>query len=404
MNIKLGSLATLMTLLSLAAAQAIQLKPQILQTEAIQLKPDALQNQAPIPSFLPINNNIAIKPTLDLNDLIRKSDYTNFISAQNAIETKTWIARLATEINYKSEAFLQSLIGAQIDLNDPNIATSAPAARLLASYPLSYDLRSAKPGCWSIGYIRNQGQCGSCWAVAGATALSDRYCYKKLFPWFIPTIQMKRSFSYQDPLECCSAATCGTGHKKGCNGGYISGAYKFAKDTGIVTGENYGNTTNCKNYFLSPYSGTATAPACRLYCTTAGYGTTYNNDRYKISNYKVYASSNIGTSGVIAGIMDSIYNRGTVTAFLEVYNDFYTYSQGVYVKSANAVYKGGHAVRLIGWGYSSSINVGPFKIALGAYWIGANSWGTSWGINGFFHIRRGTNECKIESYVVEGFL
>lgn len=335
---------------------------------------------------------------------LKTADYKSFITAQNAIDTKTWIARIAEGIDY-SEISLSALIGASVDETDPNIATSAPPERLLASYPFSYDLRSAYPGCWSISYIRHQGQCGSCWAVAGATSLSDRTCTYKPFFWFLSIIQItKRSYSYQDPLECCSASVCGTGPNKGCNGGQLVGPFKYGVQTGIVTGENYGNTTNCKNYFLSPWAGTATAPSCKLYCTTSGYGKTYAADKRKISGYTVYSKNSIGSSGVAKAMQSAIYNRGTVSAYLDVYNDFFAYSQGVYTKSVGAVFKGGHAVRVIGWGSQSIINFGWFKIALGPYWIAANSWGTNWGINGFFYIRRGSNEVNIESYVVEGYV
>ena len=36
------------------------------------------------------------------------------------------------------------------------------------------------------------------------------------------------------------------------------------------------------------------------------------------------------------------------------------------------------------------------------YWLAANSWGESWGEKGFFRIRRGVNECGIESSAVTG--
>ncbi|XP_062156993.1 cathepsin B-like protease 3 [Alnus glutinosa] len=48
---------------------------------------------------------------------------------------------------------------------------------------------------------------------------------------------------------------------------------------------------------------------------------------------------------------------------------------------------GGHAVKLIGWGATASGE---------DYWLLANQWNRSWGDDGYFMIRRGTNECGIE--------
>merc|ERR1712066_1170993 len=55
---------------------------------------------------------------------------------------------------------------------------------------------------------------------------------------------------------------------------------------------------------------------------------------------------------------------------------------------------GGHAIRLVGWGEEEETGE--------KYWVLANSWNTDWGENGYFRIRRGTNECGIEEEVVAG--
>lgn len=71
--------------------------------------------------------------------------------------------------------------------------------------------------------------------------------------------------------------------------------------------------------------------------------------------------------------------NGPVETGFTVYEDFMSYSGGVY-KHTTGVAKGGHAVKIVGWGPG--------------YWICANSWGPSWGVEGFFNIAFG--ECGID--------
>lgn len=52
-----------------------------------------------------------------------------------------------------------------------------------------------------------------------------------------------------------------------------------------------------------------------------------------------------------------------------------------------------HAVLLVGYGADPSTGE--------KFWSIKNSWGEEWGENGYFRIRRGTDECSIESLAVE---
>jgi hypothetical protein len=51
---------------------------------------------------------------------------------------------------------------------------------------------------------------------------------------------------------------------------------------------------------------------------------------------------------------------------------------------------GGHAIKILGWGVMNNVD----------YWIVANSWNPDWGLEGFFLIRRGTDEVRFGLAVV----
>lgn len=49
-----------------------------------------------------------------------------------------------------------------------------------------------------------------------------------------------------------------------------------------------------------------------------------------------------------------------------------------------------HAVKIVGWGEENGV----------PYWLCANTWTPDWGDSGFFKIRRGNNECGIETHII----
>eukprot|EP01012_Entosiphon_sulcatum_P067944 TRINITY_DN97856_c0_g1_i1.p1 TRINITY_DN97856_c0_g1~~TRINITY_DN97856_c0_g1_i1.p1 ORF type:complete len:112 (+),score=25.73 TRINITY_DN97856_c0_g1_i1:27-362(+) len=93
----------------------------------------------------------------------------------------------------------------------------------------------------------------------------------------------------------------------------------------------------------------------------------------------------------VENIQREIMTNGPVEVAFSVYQDFFSYKSGVYVHKSGGL-AGGHAVKAVGWGTLNNVD----------YWLIANSWGPSWGENGFFMIKRGTDECGIEDNVVAG--
>ena len=82
-----------------------------------------------------------------------------------------------------------------------------------SSLPENFDSREAWPKCASIREVRDQSNCGSCWAFGAVTAMSDRIC--------IASNQTRQDrLSAEDLLTCCGFQ-CGMG----CNGGFPSGAW-----------------------------------------------------------------------------------------------------------------------------------------------------------------------------------
>jgi hypothetical protein len=90
-------------------------------------------------------------------------------------------------------------------------------------------------------------------------------------------------------------------------------------------------------------------------------------------------------------IETEIMTNGPVMAIMDGYEDFMSYSGGVYSHQTGAL-AGSQLVVLYGWGIDGST----------PYWLGKNSWGTGWGEvgpdgqGGWFRILKGVNESNIE--------
>jgi hypothetical protein len=82
--------------------------------------------------------------------------------------------------------------------------------------------------------------------------------------------------------------------------------------------------------------------------------------------------------------IEAALQNGPLVAGFDVYEDFFSYTGGIYHHTwGDRV--GGHAVAIVGYD------------SVDKYWIVKNSWGPSWGEDGYFRI--GFGECGIEDYV-----
>lgn len=227
---------------------------------------------------------------------------------------------------------------------------------MVKDYPETFDWRSEKLGSQCIHPIRNQLHCGSCWAFAGSEALSDRFCIASN-----GTVNVVLSPQY---MVSCDKSNFG------CNGGYLNKAWAFMKSHGLPTEQ------------CMPYTaGEGKVQPCSKTCADGSQPKFYHVDKVSIIR------------GGAREMQAEIMKRGPVEAGFTVYKDFLAYKGGVYTHVTGEML-GGHAIKIIGWGVSEASKM--------PYWIAANSWGEEWGQNGFFWIRRGKNDCGIESNVVAG--
>jgi len=270
-----------------------------------------------------------------------------------------------------------------------------PTDEQVMALPAQHNSVEAWPYCSDItGHVRDQSSCGSCWAFGSTEAFNDRLCISNVTS---KTDVFQQLMSTEDTAACCSGFKCG--FSMGCNGGQPTAAWEWFESEGCVSGGDYddmGKSDTCEPYSLAPCAHHTTnstypacpskeypTPRCKSECSNKDYAKTFREDKHTAA--KAYSFRTVNS------IMQDLFEYGSVTAAFTVYEDFVAYKSGVYEhKTGRAL--GGHAIKIVGYGVEDGTD----------YWLVMNSWNDSWGDGGYFKIKRGVDECGIESQVSSG--
>jgi len=184
--------------------------------------------------------------------------------------------------------------------------------------------------------------------------------------------KVRNLFSAQDVLSCSRT-------NQGCDGGYPFLVGKYGAEFGFIR-------EDCHKYDARNTRCGSRACAQKVFVTNYHYiGHTPLGEHY-------YGSCNE------LDMMKELKEKGPVVVAFQAPPTLFYYTGGIFTgpppKSEGTTAHGvnkweqtNHAVVLMGWGESNGVK----------YWLIKNTWGDFWGEHGYFRIRRGTDECGVES-------
>ena len=214
---------------------------------------------------------------------------------------------------------------------------------------------------------RDQGSCGSCWAFSAIGAMESAINIASDSP------DTDIDLSEQYLLSCLpSAGNC-------VNGGYARSALFYIKDES----QNGNNINGVCTETCMPYTGTDITP-CSSKCDNWDYHTNppaSDNILWQLEDF-YFSNFNKDSPSDRAIIKQWLTTKGPLCVSLYVTDAFAMWGESNhdpedYFKGSGVEKDSNHAVLLVG-----------YKDDPG-YWICKNSWGTSWGYQGFFNIQYG---------------
>jgi C1A family cysteine protease len=222
----------------------------------------------------------------------------------------------------------------------PNYAlrlkAAAGAAKGAGAHPAAFDLTNVN-GSNFITSVKDQGACGSCVTFGSTATVEGTYQWLRQNP--NTGIDLSEA-----QLFYCGAAADGMNCETGW---WPDNAFNYYQNTGVADEACF------------PY--TAGDQSCNL-CSDWQSRVTLISAWHNITNTD--------------DMKTWISNNGPLSACFTVYNDFFSYTSGIYTHVTGDCV-GGHCVCIVGYDDNQG------------FWKCKNSWGTGWGENGFFCIAYG---------------
>lgn len=282
-------------------------------------------------------------------------------------------ARLANSVIENTLEFQVAESAAEIDMD--LLSTTCAVKHLPARFDWT-DVNVTKcPGI--VDAAVDQGSCGSCYAMAATHSATARLRIAnhpseecRNAPQSIPNI-LNITLSPQSILDCSYV-------NQGCMGGYplLAGFHGYAVgwldtscDPFMEINQTCNLESNCTRYYAQDFS---------------------------------YADGHYGYNGDMAAIMIDLIANGPVGIAIKAPAELQVYESGVFtplwnvssetLRSAHSFWqKTNHAVLLVGY---DVLHIDGEKVPV---WRIQNSWGETWGDNGFFYLPRGKNLISSES-------
>jgi C1A family cysteine protease len=211
--------------------------------------------------------------------------------------------------------------------------------------PSTWDWNNGPNGS-CVTPIKDQGQCGSCWAFSSTGALEGSHC--------IVSGGNLLSFSEQQLVDCAGLRW----GNYGCNGGLQQYAFNYL--------EKYFAMSEASYPYTSGTTGTAGTCAYNA-ANTTGVGV---------------VSWAWTTPYVATGIQAAVYAQPQSISIEANKLCFQFYKTGV-LDNTNCGTSLDHAVLMVGYGTDATTGL--------AYWLVKNSWGTSWGESGYIQLAQVAN-------------